>query len=255
MYKSIFKITLLSLNFLVINSLTATANSSFISQSIFGEQRAVLISSNNWNLPKSYPSVGGIKPTKAPAKIVTKKKPSTIVKTRTVIKHIPSREHNVAEKNVFPGQNPIHVALIRGWITALDQAMFTGNYSVLRQLGSSQFQNQYKDKDLKSYFDGLKIQNLDLSPVLNILPEINAENGNLKETPTLTLTSVFPLKPNTLTAQIVYVAENNYWRVGAFKVDISEPNFPENDKPMSKQSYDDEKSLRLITQSAVSNHE
>ena len=58
------------------------------------------------------------------------------------------------------------VVLIKGTVMALHQANVTGNYSVLRDLGTPVFRERFDQAALTQAFANLRVRKLDLSPML-----------------------------------------------------------------------------------------
>jgi hypothetical protein len=101
--------------------------------------------------------------------------------------------------------------LIRETLLALDQANKTGNYTVLRDLGSPAFQNN-TDAHLAEIFAKQRNDNVDLSgvavidPQLTLLPQIEA-NGLLH------MSGFFPSVPTQVNFDLAYAAVNGQWRL------------------------------------------
>lgn len=79
----------------------------------------------------------------------------------------------------------VQVMLIRNCLASVNHASITGNFTVLRDLGSARFRRQYKASDLSVAFQGLREQNIDLSPVLVHYPKLTQppelnEDGRLR---------------------------------------------------------------------------
>ena len=83
--------------------------------------------------------------------------------------------------SVFSEGNPIDPArrsellslvLIKSTLTAVNHGNITGNYAVLRELGSPVFKENYTAADLATSFATLRSQKVDLSPVLLMTPQL-----------------------------------------------------------------------------------
>ena len=83
--------------------------------------------------------------------------------------------------SVYPEGGPIGPArrsellssvLIKSTLTALNHSNITGNYTVLRELGSPVFKENYTAADLATSFATLRSQKVDLSPVLLMTPQL-----------------------------------------------------------------------------------
>ena len=107
--------------------------------------------------------------------------------------------------------------LIRSTLLGLDQANKTGNYTVLRDLGSPEFQAN-SDAKLAEIFANLRRDNIDLSgvavlePQLTVLPQIEA-NGMMR------MVGFFPSAPTQVNFALLYAPVNRQWRL--FGVSVS----------------------------------
>jgi hypothetical protein len=110
--------------------------------------------------------------------------------------------------------------LVRSTLIALDQANKTGNYTVLRDLGSPAFQANTAAR-LGEIFAGLRHEHLDLSgvavldPELTLLPQIDAE-GMMR------MTGFFPSAPAQINFDLVYAPVNGQWRLFAITVGLGQ---------------------------------
>jgi hypothetical protein len=114
--------------------------------------------------------------------------------------------------------------LIRTTLVALNQANFTGNYTVLHGLGTPQLQAMSSPADLGTAFQNLREQRLDLSPVLVVSPELTkpplvTQDGALR------LTGVFRTQPVQITFVAVFRPVAGIWRVEGLSVN-SQPAPP-----------------------------
>jgi hypothetical protein len=100
--------------------------------------------------------------------------------------------------------------LIRSTLLALDQANKTGNYTVLRDLGSAEFQANSAAR-LAEIFAQHRRDNLDLSgvavidPQLTVLPQIEP-NGMMR------MAGFFPSVPAQVNFELVYAPMGGRWR-------------------------------------------
>ena len=101
--------------------------------------------------------------------------------------------------------------LIRTTLLALHQANETGNYTVLRDLGSPAFQQANSAARLSEIFANLRAQNLDLSgvavldPQLTLMPQIEA-NGMMR------MAGFFPSVPMQVNFELLYAPVDGRWR-------------------------------------------
>lgn len=107
--------------------------------------------------------------------------------------------------------------LIRSTLLALDQANKTGNYTVLRDLGSPAFQTNTAAR-LSEIFAPQRRDNIDLSgvvvlePQLTLLPQIEA-NGMMH------MAGFFPSVPTQVNFEMAFAPVDRQWRL--FGVSVS----------------------------------
>ena len=110
--------------------------------------------------------------------------------------------------------------LIRSSLLALDHANKTGNYTVLRELGSPRFQANSSAR-LGEIFTKLRSDNLDLSgvavidPQLSLLPQIEA-NGMMR------MAGLFPSVPAQVNFELAFEPVNGQWRLFGISVSIGQ---------------------------------
>jgi hypothetical protein len=110
--------------------------------------------------------------------------------------------------------------LVRSALLALDQANKTGNYTVLRDLGSSDFQANSAAR-LADIFAQQRKDNVDLSgvsvidPQLTLLPQIEA-NGLLH------MAGFFPSVPTQVNFEMLYAPVNGHWRLFGLSVSFGQ---------------------------------
>lgn len=125
--------------------------------------------------------------------------------------------------------------LIRTTLIGLSQANQTGNYSVLRDLATPQFQGMNNDAQLADVFKGLRGRAIDFSPVLFFDPQLvrqPAFEGNL-----LRLTGFIPTKPQRIVFDMGFEQIGPDWRLAAIVIDVQDTpadtaaQQPDNDAP------------------------
>lgn len=100
---------------------------------------------------------------------------------------------------------------VRTTLIALDQANKTGNYSVFRDLASTQFRKNSLESIAK-LFEGLRNGKTDLSraasiePIITIPPEI-LSNGMLR------IAGYFPSMPEQIHFDFLYVEDKGQWKL------------------------------------------
>lgn len=109
--------------------------------------------------------------------------------------------------------------LVRSTLLALDHANKTGNYTVIRDLGSPQFQTN-TDAQLAEIFANLRRDKLDLSgvaavdPQLTLMPQIES-NGALH------MQGFFPSIPSQVNFELLFVPFNGQWRLFGISVGLA----------------------------------
>jgi len=110
--------------------------------------------------------------------------------------------------------------LIRSTLFALDHANKTGNYTVLRDLGSPGFQSNNAAR-LAEIFAAERKDNIDLSgiavldPQLTMLPQIEA-NGMMH------MAGFFPSVPTQVNFELAYVPVDRQWRLFGLSVSFGQ---------------------------------
>ena len=118
--------------------------------------------------------------------------------------------------------NDVLLMLIRTSLIALNQANQTGNYSTLRDIGSPALQANNTPATLAVAFTKLREQNVDLSPVAVISPQLT-EPAAITPQGLLNVTGVFPTQPMAIKFQTVYQPVNGKWRLFGLSVDTVAP--------------------------------
>ena len=109
------------------------------------------------------------------------------------------------------------LVLIRTTLIALNQAVQTGNFTVLRDLGAPSFQTSTPTQ-LGLAFADLRNRNIDLSPVVVVTPEVN-ETPSISPDNILRLTGQFPTSPLRIRFQLLFQPVNGQWRLYGMAVD------------------------------------
>lgn len=102
--------------------------------------------------------------------------------------------------------------LIKDALTALNHANLTGNYTVLRDLGSPAFRSGNDAARLATIFAPLREQGIDLAPILVFAPQI-AEAALTDEDTRLRLAGVFPTRPSNVNFSLVFEPVGQRWRL------------------------------------------
>ena len=107
--------------------------------------------------------------------------------------------------------------LIRDALSALNQANWTGNYTVLRNYASPNFAKANDPVRLTSIFQPIRAQALDLAPVLVLNPKMSFARV-IKNGKQLRLTGYFPSKPKQIHFDLIFEPIVNRWRLFGISV-------------------------------------
>ena len=101
--------------------------------------------------------------------------------------------------------------LLWSTIAALDHANTTGNYSVLRDLGSPSFQADNSAATLAGIFEGIRTRRLDLSNALISAPSYQIQG--ITQAGLLRLRGYFPTRPTGIAFDLLYQNVGGQWRL------------------------------------------
>jgi hypothetical protein len=114
------------------------------------------------------------------------------------------------------------VLMIRNTVLALNQANLTGNYSVLRDMGTPAFQMTNSQARLGEIFASLRGRKLDLSPVMVFNPKLLAAPA-LQDGQVLKLAGFFPTTPEQVHFELAYQHYGEQWLLAGLAVSVSPP--------------------------------
>lgn len=106
--------------------------------------------------------------------------------------------------------------MLWGIMVAVDQANRTGNYSVLRDLGTPAFQANNNPANLATIFAGLRQQQVDLSDALIVTPVWEVPPRMVSPT-ALRMRGSFPLRPQAIAFDLVFTWADG-WRLEGIAV-------------------------------------
>jgi hypothetical protein len=110
------------------------------------------------------------------------------------------------------------VTLIKSTIMALQHANQTGNYSVLRDLGSPVFRERYDQARLTAIFSNLRSRGINLSPILFLAPNLTKQ-PEMTEGNELHVIGNFPTQPLQIQYEILFLQLDGVWRLNGLAVD------------------------------------
>ena len=95
------------------------------------------------------------------------------------------------------------ILMIRNVVIALNQANITGNYTVLREMGTANFQMTNSSARLAEIFAALRSRKIDLSPIMVFNPKLTSAPA-LQDGQVLRLAGYFPTSPEQVQFDLAY---------------------------------------------------
>lgn len=108
------------------------------------------------------------------------------------------------------------LTLVRTTLVAVDQANATGNYSVLRDLGTLSFREKNSDADLARIFAPVREARIDLGPVVVLDPHLT--RAALTQQRMLDVAGSLDTKPAPVTFELLFQPVAGAWRVDGVAV-------------------------------------
>ena len=108
--------------------------------------------------------------------------------------------------------------IIKDTIIALHHANMTGNYSVLRDMGTPVFRENFDQTALAGAFANLRARKIDLSPAYFLSPNLT-KNPELNKDSELVLVGFFPTQPLRIQFELRFMQVDGKWRLAGIGVD------------------------------------
>ena len=118
---------------------------------------------------------------------------------------------------VMPDAEKI-VLLLRTTLITLNDAIQTGNFTVLRDIGAPGFRNANTAGRLAQSFSDLASKGVDLSPTSVIAPQLTEPPGLDQQKGMLHLKGYFPGQPVQINFEMLYQAVDGRWRLFGLSV-------------------------------------
>jgi hypothetical protein len=136
---------------------------------------------------------------------------------------LPTSPMQMHEQDAAPAMpDEVHVVLmVRNAIVALSQANITGNYTVLREMGTADFQMTNSPARLAEIFATLRSRKIDLSPVMVFSPKYTSAPA--LEGPILRVAGYFPTAPEQVQFELAYQHSGDQWLLGGIAVSVAPP--------------------------------
>jgi len=110
------------------------------------------------------------------------------------------------------------VVLLRATLLTLNDALRTGNFTVLRDVGAPGFREANSAARLSSIFANLTQQGVDLSAVAIIAPQLTEAPAILPATGMLRLKGHFPGQPVRIDFEVLYQPQQGRWQLFGLSV-------------------------------------
>ncbi len=118
--------------------------------------------------------------------------------------------------------DPRLILMICNAIIALNQANQTGNYSVLRDLGTPNFQTSNSTARLGEVFATLRARKVDISPIMFFNPKL-LSHPSLQDGQVLRLTGFFATTPEQVNFDLAFQLFGDQWMLAAISVNVAPP--------------------------------
>jgi hypothetical protein len=123
---------------------------------------------------------------------------------------------------VMPDAEKI-VLLLRTTLVTLNDAVQTGNFTVLRDMGAPAFSEANSAARLSQSFSDLASKRIDLSPVTVIAPQLTEPPGLDQQKGMLHLKGYFPGNPVQINFEVLYQSVGGRWRLFGLSVQSGTP--------------------------------
>lgn len=123
---------------------------------------------------------------------------------------------------VMPDAEKI-VLLLRTSLLTLNDALQTGNFTVLRDMGAPGFRDANSAAKLSQSFSDLASKRIDLSPVSIIAPQLSEPPGLDEQKGMLRLKGYFPGDQVQINFEMLYQAVDGRWRLFGLSVQPGPP--------------------------------
>jgi len=131
-----------------------------------------------------------------------------------------------ASQVVMPDDDKI-VLLVRTTLLTLNDALRTGNYTVLRDRGAPAFRDANSAARLGQIFESLARSGVDLSVVSVTAPQLSQAPILDQKQGTLDVKGYFPTRPTQIDFEVLYQSVGGHWRVFGLSVQpVKAPQAP-----------------------------
>ena len=127
-----------------------------------------------------------------------------------------------AQAPFAPRQGDVEAMLVKNALTAVNHGNITGNYTVLRDLGSAGFREKNSAAQLAAIFQNLRQQKVDLSPILVLDPQF-IQAPALNPAGQLQLVGFFPTRPLQVRFALAFQRVEGGWMIDTLSVGAINP--------------------------------
>ncbi len=120
--------------------------------------------------------------------------------------------------------------MIRNVVIALNQANTTGNYTVLREMGTANFQMTNSSARLAEIFAALRSRKIDLTPVMVFNPKLTSAPA-LQDGQVLRLAGYFPTSPEQVQFDLAYQHSGDQWLLAGIAINVAPPSGEASSEP------------------------
>jgi hypothetical protein len=113
--------------------------------------------------------------------------------------------------------------MVRNAIVALSQANMTGNYAVLRDMGTPNFQITNSTARLAEIFSTLRGRRIDLAPVMFFTPKFTSGPA-YQDGQVLHVAGYFPTTPEQVNFELAFQRFNEQWMIAGITVNVAPPS-------------------------------
>ena len=156
-------------------------------------------------------------------------------------------EASEAPQPIMSSSDPRLLLMVRNAIIALNQANLTGNYSVLRDMGTPNFQMTNSSARLAEAFASLRARRIDISPIMLFNPKF-ASPPSMQEGQVLRVAGLFPTTPEQVNFDLAFQMLGEQWMIAAIAVNVTPPgeNFQANaGAPLPQRTAETAKPVRI----------
>jgi len=149
---------------------------------------------------------------------------SAVLSSETLAQTQPARPPQAAKPETGP-QNAapqldsvLLLMLVKSVVVAVQHANQTGNYSVLRDLGTPVFRERFDQARLTAIFANMRARGVNLSPAIVLAPTLS-KKPEISPQGILNLTGAFPTQPLQIQFNLFFQQLDGIWRIEGLAVD------------------------------------